>query len=717
MLAFIFHSRLGSLLLCCAIVLITAGCTPSTGESPEAVAGVIDLRKANLDHVIDLSGDWKAVSEDNPGFADYSQDVSEWRDAHVPGRFKEHGFPRDGIAWYRLKILLPKGARVSGAIENAGNSHEIYASTPSQPATMLAGSGRVSQSIDRLVLSRKPVTFALPQDSVVVLSWRVANVDYAVGGPFYPVRLGSTEALMAKVSIEDRVEFAVFWAYLVIGFFFFVNWLGNRIDVQSLSVGLLSFGMAMRTAAISGQLEYLFVAMDFRFRILLESTSFFFILTVFPLVLWAFFPAEFASIRIGKFSISPGSQKDLFSQAGSSRLENSGGQTLRLVNTGTMAISTVFGLSVLSLVWIVSVETTSYILVFARYFALILIVAGLAIVIQAFRRKRPMAGGVLASILILFAGFVNDILVSMGTIDAPEVSGYGFMIFLMSLSFVVARRNRRQMESLHDAMFDAEEANVAKSQFITSISHELRTPLTIVMGYSQILDSELQGVAEPHHIGFIKEIRESGLRLLMLVNDLLDLAKAETGKLDLSVSDVDASQIVRETASQIRTLTDSKGIFLEIDGADESLWIRADPARYAQIVLNLLSNAIKFTNHGGITVELQETTLGGYGAVRLEVRDTGIGISRKFVNRVFEQFTQEKSAYETTYRGTGIGLALSKEMVERMDGEIGVDSELGRGSVFWVTLPVAPHRKRNSDRKPIRFSKRMKETAVGKTSS
>ena len=684
--------------LAVVISLFLVGCSSDIGHRASVEDGRADLRQLDLDKPVALSGGWRAKQSDDEAYASFGYDDSDWQVVQIPSMFDTQGFPMETLVWYRLTLRLPTGVPLSGAIESAGNAHEIYASTAKGETILLARSGEIGRDGANLVRSRKPVTFQLPADSLLTLSWRVANIDYAVGGPYYPIRIGTTSALTTQNSFEDRIEFALFWAYLIIGLFFLINWLGSRTDVQSLSVALLSFGMATRTAAISGQLEYLFPLMDFRMRILLEAGSFFLIIFAFPFVLWTFFPSEFSSIRFGKIRIVPGSRNNLFVSAGVKERKDLIPRWLRITNTSIITMSTTYGLTVLLLMWFISTELISHTLVVARFFSLVLIVAGLSIVIQAFERGRPMAASVLGSILIVLAGFLNDIFSSMGLIGTPEVSSYMFMVFLLSLSFVVARRNRRQVDQMQATMAAAEEANKAKSQFITSISHELRTPLTIVMGYSQLLDAELKENLERHHLSFIREIRESGSRLLMLVNDLLDLAQAETGKLDVSMSDVDATEIVAETVGQVIQLADEKGLDIKVIGNDQPLWVRADKGRYAQVVLNLLSNSIKFTREGGITLTFTAATLSGQPAVRLEVSDTGMGISDEFIHKVFEQFTQEKRAYENTQRGTGIGLALSKEMVETMGGEIGVSSETERGSTFWVTIPAAPHRNGRLDR-------------------
>lgn len=242
---------------------------------------------------------------------------------------------------------------------------------------------------------------------------------------------------------------------------------------------------------------------------------------------------------------------------------------------------------------------------------------------------------------------------------------------------------RKQAETnLKAAKIEAENANHAKSQFLSSMSHELRTPLNSILGFSQILVTDKEAPLNQDQEESVDQIIASGKHLLELINDVLDLSRIESKKIELSIEDVDIGQLVDETASLIQAQAESSGIAIhrETTGLGAPL-LKADYTKLKQVLLNLLSNAVKYNREGGevsLVPERRED-----GKIRINVRDTGDGISENQLSGLFEPFNRlgrESSAIE----GTGIGLTITKRLVEAMKGEIGVDSVPGEGSTFWV---------------------------------
>ena len=246
---------------------------------------------------------------------------------------------------------------------------------------------------------------------------------------------------------------------------------------------------------------------------------------------------------------------------------------------------------------------------------------------------------------------------------------------------------------LKDMMVQAQAANLAKTQFVSSVSHELRTPLTAISGYAQILLEELPG-DNPMHKEFLGIIRQSCDRLKSLINDLLDMAKVESGRVELEISSIELLPVLKEVTAQLLPLAETKKLQLLRSRIDmENPTVHADPLRLRQVLINLLSNAIKFTDHGCVGIYVTESVIQRYQgtqhsepAVAIEVFDTGIGISASFIDQMFEPFTQEETAYSNTQQGTGLGLSITKELVERMGGAISVESVVGEGTKFRVLL-------------------------------
>lgn len=238
---------------------------------------------------------------------------------------------------------------------------------------------------------------------------------------------------------------------------------------------------------------------------------------------------------------------------------------------------------------------------------------------------------------------------------------------------------------LEGAKVVAEKASFAKSDFLSSMSHELRTPLNAILGFAQVLDSDIPPPT-PSQKSSIEQILQAGWYLLDLINEVLDLAVIESGKLMLSEEPVSLAEVMLECHSMIEPQGLKRGIKLKFPQFNTACFVVADRTRLKQVLINLLSNAIKYNRTGGtVVVEVLTSTL---QPTRISVRDTGEGLPAEKLSQLFQPFNrlgQENSAEE----GTGIGLVMSKRLVELMGGQLGVESTVGTGSVFWFDLRAA----------------------------
>ncbi len=256
---------------------------------------------------------------------------------------------------------------------------------------------------------------------------------------------------------------------------------------------------------------------------------------------------------------------------------------------------------------------------------------------------------------------------------------------LKQLNEELEQRVQQRTDLLQHAKEEADRANNAKSEFLSRMSHELRTPMNAIMGFAQLLESDRETPLTPDQADNVREISHAGLHLLELINEVLDLARIETGRIELSLEPVEMRSLIGECKALLLPLSSERGIelTLKIDGTGT---VQADRLRLRQILLNLLSNAVKYNcDKGSVHISCQPVA---EDKVRISVRDSGRGIGAEALPRLFKPFERIESAYDGI-EGAGIGLALTKRLVEAMSGSIGVESVVGQGSTFWFELPAA----------------------------
>ena len=253
---------------------------------------------------------------------------------------------------------------------------------------------------------------------------------------------------------------------------------------------------------------------------------------------------------------------------------------------------------------------------------------------------------------------------------------------------ITDRKQAEELKRLSAALLDekrvAEARSRVKSELIANLSHELRTPLNAILGFGEILHDGRVGALNADQTACLADILGSGYHLLGLINGMLDLAKAEAGRMEMKPARTAIRPLVAEATELVRALAAQKAIAVEVSVEPAVDEVMIDRARLKQVMLNYLSNALKFTEDGGrVVIRVRRE-----GAMfRVDVEDTGIGIRPEDIPRLFVEFTQLETGLGRRHEGTGLGLALSKRIVELQGGSVGVESVLGKGSTFWARLP------------------------------
>jgi PAS domain S-box-containing protein len=262
----------------------------------------------------------------------------------------------------------------------------------------------------------------------------------------------------------------------------------------------------------------------------------------------------------------------------------------------------------------------------------------------------------------------------------------GNEIFYIGLVEDITERLELERQA-EDAREQAERANEAKSAFLANMSHELRTPMNAIIGYSEMLAEDAEDDGLEDMLGDLNKITNAGKHLLSLINDVLDLSKVEAGKMELFLEDFAVEDIAADVANTALSLIEKNANQLVLDVDQDLQTMHGDITKVRQILFNLISNAAKFTKEGKITLSANATSISNEPAIRFAVTDTGIGIPEDKIEHIFSEFSQADESTTRDYGGTGLGLALVKRFCEMMGGSIHVESTVGQGSSFIVTLP------------------------------
>lgn len=646
--------------------------TPAQGDiqssDPPAVReGVLDLSGWDLasDGPVPLEGDWafywnrllepgdfgerpddtgnsgsSTLPADGPAPTGYFPVPSFWSKYTVDGQ----ALPRNGCATYRLVITGNRSAEPLGIkMMYAYSGVRVWVNGVPAWSNGEPGLTR-GEEVPRFMAST--VVEIGPAGERIELVIQLSNFHNPQGGLISGFVIGTAERLHAMKQRETIEDSLVFGALLIMAVYHSILYVLRRKDRTPLYFSLYCLCIAVRT--------------------LLSNSKF--VLDLFPQFPWEWFAKlSYLTVYVGLMFLAS-FVYHLFPAQVAKR-------AWRFMQWFCGALTL--------LVLLTDIRIYDLTLPVFELAALLFLLYTIYAVIRAARHRQDGAYLFLGGFAVLLLASINDMLSRLMLVPTPALMQYAMLVFVFLQSVILSARFSRsfaQVEQLSERLLSLDKL---KDEFLAKTSHELRTPLVGIIGLTETLMDGVHGQPSPQAVRLLRLIRDSGRRLAHLVDDILDFAKLKNNDLHIRPAAVDVARLTELVVLLLRPLADRKGLKLE-NQVPGGLFVRADENRLQQILHNLVGNAIKFTEQGSIAVSAEPA--GSFVTIR--VTDTGIGIPEDELERIFESFEQLESAMEH-HGGTGIGLAIAKQLVELQQGRIGVTSRVGEGSEFFFTLPAA----------------------------
>ena len=647
--------------------VLTAGTSP--GETyPEAHKGVMDLRSWNFQSrgPVRLDGEWSFYWErfldpqplhasGTPQAGDFLRFPGVWNQNLTGGK----RLPGFGYATCRLIILLPDDCpHLSVKLLDMWTAYVLFAD-----GRRVASNGSVSDSPGMARPQALPQIVPLNSaGGSMELVLHISNYHHTLGGPRNSIYLGASDDIGILREKNLAFEMFLFGALLIMALYHFgLFWL-RRSDRSPLFLGLFCLLISLRPL-ITGEcfLSRLYPGIGWEIMLKTEFLSLYAGLPLISLFMRSLFPLEFH----------------------------------RYVLRVLLVAGTVFSLIVLA------TPARIYTLTINIYYLITLPAAVyiVYVIIASTVRKREGAKMFLFGTLVLFVTVLNEILYDMMIINTGNFFPLGLFIFILSQALHLSMKHARAHNRVEILSRELSVKNLRltdvdrlKDEFLANTSHELRTPLNGIIGIADSLASGAAGPVSERLHDDLALIARSGRRLASLVNDILDFSKLKNSEIALRIVPVDIKAAADVAIELVRYLPGIGDIILESRIPASLPPVLADEDRLQQVLLNLLGNAIKFTRKGNVTLTACLIRKGADGQfVEVSVSDTGTGIAPERTKMIFEPFEQEDGSVTRRFGGTGLGLPISRKLVELHGGSIDVESREGEGSRFYFTLPAATH--------------------------
>lgn len=632
-------------------------------EKPIANKGVLDLRNYEFkkEGNINLKGSWEfywnKLLDPKDTFSKHSKFYvsmpHSWNGKLIEGKQIQYGY-----ATYRLKILLtPSDTIYTLKLRFIDSAYKLYIDKK-----LVSHKGKVGKSREQMipgVVLGKLISFHSDKSEIEILL-QVSNYYHpSKSGPWRPIKFGLQEQVNRERERDLCFDLFVAGSLMIMGLYHLGLYFLRLKDISSLLFSLFCLVITIRTIlGMEGSIFIFYPEISYNAFVKLVIISFYLAVPIFYLFLRELYKSEF-SVYLGKIS---------------------------------MLIA--LGLSIF--VAFTPVRIFYYTVLPYEIFTIFVCLCALYSISKAAIHKQEGAVWVIAGFTVLFLTIINDILVDNQVFQWGSVVSFGLFVFIFSQSFILSARFSNAFSSIESMSQELENKNkrlkrldILKDEFLANTSHELRTPLNGIIGVTEsILEGSLGELPQTIHRSLTLVVA-SGRRLSNLINDILDFSKLKNQQITLKRVNIELKQLVDVVILILYPLVKNKPVELlnEVDANIPNVY--ADENRLQQILINLIGNSIKFTETGDIRIRAISTR---DGFVNIIVKDTGIGIPEDKFDTIFQSFEQVDTSIERRYGGTGIGLSISKQLIELHGGKIEVSSELGKGSTFSFYIPISTNR-------------------------
>ena len=664
------HTRL---LFCFGFICVVFAQTPTIKNAQ------LDLKAWNPveEPILHLTGDWKFYWK---SFVLTQDSTQTYQLAPVPKAWNRYNvqppIPTDGYATYQLTFHNVPEEKVGMRLRYIRGAYAVYVDS-----VLIFTKGKIGKSKEEYTFSAgTEYVYFIPPSSTFTLSIHVANFDHYNSGILKLFPFGLYKDIRELHTKNAILDICVFACLFSLGIYHLILFLIRRKEWETFYFFAFCFIGMVRTIVLNERLIfYFFPDISPFFVELVNIGSYYFGVLVFMYFLDSMFPGVYPK---------------RFKQ---------------------LATATYLGLTFIcclgNIRWAYFFQFPTHIIT-VGFIGFTFYYYG-----KVFQLVKPFFIGL--SLITLF--FIHDVLVAVHVLNSQMIFPYGLLAFFLFYAIIIARRYQKAFEtnkqlyktisSINDQLEEqniileeiveertaqlvkekekAEQHAESKSRFLMFMTHELRTPINAIIGYSELIQEDMEDEDDtPEYLDDIKRIRVAGHHLLSVVNNVLDLSKVEAGMLELHIEEFPIEKLLSDVQGTIRPLIAEKNNTLTISNKFEKSILRNDFTKIKQVLINLLGNAAKFTTNGDIRLIVKSEG----DMLWMYVIDNGIGMSEEQLSRLFFEFEQGNSSIQKNYGGSGLGLILSKKIIEAMSGTISVQSTYGQGSTFIVTFPISLNR-------------------------